>query len=170
MPLTYAIQSPMRILDSEATVDALIDVETQWWNTPLIQEIFLRDEAAMICSIPICPGRQCDRLAWVGTKNGEFSVKSAYHLAKDICEVSRGSCSESSLVTHQWKNVWHIAGPMAVKTFLWQASNEILATRVNLDKKVLYMILCVLYVAWLVRLSCIFCGLVHQQMMFGLSV
>ncbi|XP_059438559.1 uncharacterized protein LOC132171289 [Corylus avellana] len=135
VPSTYAIQSPMRILDSEETVDALIDEETQWCNTPLIHEIFSRDEAAMICSIPICPGRQRDRLAWMGTKNGEFSFKSAYHLAKDICEGSRGSCSESSLVTHQWKNVWHTAGPMAVKTFLWQASNEILATRVNLDKK-----------------------------------
>jgi hypothetical protein len=135
VPSSFAIQSPIRILDREATVNDLIDEETRWWNIPLIQEVFLKDEASIICSMPICPGRQRDRLAWVGTKNGDYSVKSAYHLANDMGEAEKGSCSDSMPTAHQWKLVWNIAGSRVVKTFLWQASNDILPTRANLHKK-----------------------------------
>jgi hypothetical protein len=51
-PSTYSIQSPIRCLDSEAKVSALIDTDTMWWNIPLIQEIFMKEEAELICSIP----------------------------------------------------------------------------------------------------------------------
>jgi ribonuclease HI len=135
VPSSFAIQSPIRILDREATVNDLIDEETRWWNIPLIQEVFLKDEASIICNMPICPGRQRDRLAWVGTKNGDYSVKSAYHLANDMGEVEKGSCSDSMPTAHQWKMVWNIAGSRVVKAFLWQASNDILPTRANLHKK-----------------------------------
>jgi ribonuclease HI len=134
-PSTYTIQSPIRCLDNEATVKELIDADTLWWNIPLVQELFLKEEAELICSIPICPGRQRDRLVWVGTKNGVYSVKSAYHLARECSEAARGSCSDSTAESQQWKNVWHLKGPPIVKTFLWQACNEILPTRANLYRK-----------------------------------
>jgi hypothetical protein len=63
-------------------VSALVDESTMWWNTPLIHSILTEEEAVLICSMVICPQRQQDKLVWVGTKNGIFSVKRAYHLRK----------------------------------------------------------------------------------------
>jgi hypothetical protein len=54
-PTSYTIQSPIRILDSDARVRQLIDEDSRWWNTPLIQEIFNPDEAAKICSMVLVP-------------------------------------------------------------------------------------------------------------------
>ncbi|XP_059429161.1 uncharacterized protein LOC132162970 [Corylus avellana] len=61
VPSTYAIQSPVSTLHSESNVCELVDVTTRWWNIPLIQEIFMREEADIICWMPICPGKQCDK-------------------------------------------------------------------------------------------------------------
>ena len=82
-PTSYSIQSPIRILDREAKVSALVDESLMWWNTSMIHSIFTEEDAVSICSMAICPQRQQDKLVWVGTKNGIFSVKSAYHLAKE---------------------------------------------------------------------------------------
>jgi hypothetical protein len=135
VPSTYSIQSPVRLLHGDSTVSELIDVDTRWWKIDLIHEIFSKEEAEIICGIPICPVRQSDRRVWAGTKNGDFSVRSAYHLAREIYEAGRGSCSDSSVRIQQWKYIWSTRGPMVVKTFLWQACNEILPTRANLQKR-----------------------------------
>jgi hypothetical protein len=135
VPSTYSIQCPMKILDQDATVSQFIDADLMWWNVPLIKEVLTEEEVAMVCSIPICPGRQQDKRVRVGTNNGAFSVKSAYHLAKEIAEAKRGSCSDSTCQSNQWKAIWKIKGPMMVKTFLWQACNEILPTQFNLHKR-----------------------------------
>jgi hypothetical protein len=94
-PQTYSIQSPISMLDADARVSSIIDGDTNWWNTSLIHDIFRKEEADLICGMAICPRQQSDRQVWVGTMNGEFSVKSAYHLAKSSAEGVNGSCSNT---------------------------------------------------------------------------
>jgi hypothetical protein len=84
-PMAYAIQSPVHILDSNALVCDLIDPNLQWWNIPLIREVLREEEVEKICSMAICPCTQQDRTVWVGNKNGDFSIQSAYHLAHELC-------------------------------------------------------------------------------------
>jgi hypothetical protein len=96
-PTTYAIQTPPRILDKESTVRSLMDEDTLWWNTTLISEIFSVEEAALIYNVPISPPRQEDNLVWLGTKNGVFTVKSAYHMAIEYREASKGSTSTPNI-------------------------------------------------------------------------
>lgn len=45
IPSTYFIQSPVRVLRKEATVQELIDISTGDWNKPLIFQIFNPKEA-----------------------------------------------------------------------------------------------------------------------------
>jgi hypothetical protein len=135
VPSTFKVQSPVSVLSSDVYVRDLIDRDTRWWNISLVHDIFLQDEADLICGIPICPGRQGDRLEWVGTKNGIFSVKSAYHLAQGLSESATGSCSSYNNISQHWKKVWHIKGAPVVKTFMWQACSEILPTKANLYRK-----------------------------------
>ncbi|XP_059445337.1 uncharacterized protein LOC132177129 [Corylus avellana] len=134
-PTTYAIQSSVRILSENARVSALIDQELQWWNIPLIKEIFLDEEVHQICSIAICPQTQQDRLVWSGTKNGLFSVKSVYHLAIDLYNRGAGGCSSGDKLAPFWKQIWCISAPRVVSLFIWQACNNILPTKGNLFKR-----------------------------------
>jgi ribonuclease HI len=134
-PTTYAIQSPVHILNSEARVCDLIDPDLQWWNIPLIKEVFKEEEVEKICSLAICPRTQEDQTVWVGNKNGEFSVQSAYHLAIEICSREESGCSNTDSLTPLWKQIWRINVPRVVKLFLWQACNNILPTKEKLFKR-----------------------------------
>jgi hypothetical protein len=135
VPSTFKVQSPVTVLPRDSYVRDLIDSDTGWWKIALVHEIFLPEEAVLICGIPICPRRQGDRLEWVGTKNGIYSVKSAYHLAKEQFESTNGSCSSYSQTSQQWNKVWRIKGAPVVKMFMWQACSEILPTNANLYRK-----------------------------------
>lgn len=58
-----------------------------------IDEIFLPFEAEMIKNIPLTKTPTTDKLIWTGTKDGIFSVKSAYHLLAKECRQEAGSSS-----------------------------------------------------------------------------
>lgn len=51
-PTSYAVQSPVRVLDREARVKKLIDEEINCWKVSLIKEIFNEEEVSSICSLP----------------------------------------------------------------------------------------------------------------------
>jgi hypothetical protein len=72
---------------------------------------------------------------WRGTKNGTFSVKSAYYLQKEI--ESRGLAESSSMGVRSpvWKQIWGLKIPNAEKNFLWRACHESLPTRQNLYRR-----------------------------------
>jgi hypothetical protein len=123
------------VFDGNQKVSSLIDVDTKWWNVPLIRELLCDEDAALICNIPISSTRQHDAMVWLGTSNGVFSVKSAYHMAKSKTEECNGSSSNQNLSTQLWKRVWHVKGPPVVRVFLWKACSNILPTKLNLHKR-----------------------------------
>jgi hypothetical protein len=102
------LQSLVGVLDRNAKVCELLNTDTNWWNTSLIYEIFTVEEAELICGMTVCPRTREDRLVWRCTKNGEFTVKSVYHLAKDKFEVDKGSCSNKDSNQILWKAIWQI--------------------------------------------------------------
>jgi ribonuclease HI len=132
---THEVQSHIRIVDGGAKVCALIDDDTRWWNIPLVEAIFNVEESRIICSLPICPGSQVDKMVWGAAKNGQFTVRSAYHVAKEIGERYIGGSSEERSNTSLWKRIWKLDGPKVVKLFIWQACNNILPTYENLFKR-----------------------------------
>jgi hypothetical protein len=142
LPSTFKVQSPVRILNSDATVSALIHRDLRWWNVSLVHEIFLQDKAELICSIPICPGSQRDRLVWTGTKNGLFTVKSAYHLAQATNDSGAGECSSSVKLAQQWKNVWSIKGPPMVNLFCGKLVVRSCQPELICSGNMLYLTLC----------------------------
>jgi hypothetical protein len=116
-------------------VSSLIDEETNWWKKELVYEVFRREEVDLICSMVSCPRQQCDKLVWAGSKNGEFSVKSAYHFAKGMEASQQGSNSNMDPITTLWKKIWRVKGPKVLQSFLWKAYGNTLPTKANLHKK-----------------------------------
>lgn len=74
-------------------------------------------------------------MVWVGTKDGDFSVRSAYHMAINKITESKGSSSNPDVVNKLWKTVWNLRVPPVTKVFLWKACNNILPTKLDLYKK-----------------------------------
>jgi hypothetical protein len=132
---SYSIQSPCRILPEGALVADLIDRGAKVWKSSLIKEAFNEDEAKVILNIPLSSSLPRDRLIWRGTVNGEFSVRSAYHMEMEWHENQKGSTSNPGDVEEIWKTVWKLKVPNAVKMFIWKAGHNILPTKANLLRR-----------------------------------
>jgi hypothetical protein len=131
-PSTFVIQTPCRILSVDVTVSNLIDPDTKSWNSSLISDIFMEEEAQLICNIPLSPLQPPDKMIWRCTKNGHFSVRSAYYMEKDIQASQRNGCSNINTGAEIWKVIWGLNVPNATKMFLWKACNNLLPTEENL--------------------------------------
>jgi hypothetical protein len=78
--------SSPRSLTVNCLVADLIDYDLRKWKEELIQAEFGEEEAKTISGIPSNPLLPADKLIWRGTVNGEFSVRSAYHLGVELEE------------------------------------------------------------------------------------
>jgi hypothetical protein len=113
----------------------LLIPNTKGWNKNLIEQNFMREEMEIILNIPISPSLPKDRLIWRCTKNGEFSVRSAYHLGLDIQAGMSPSSSSKKDDNEVWKVCWSSNVPPAVKMFVWRACHNLLPTKTNLHRK-----------------------------------
>jgi hypothetical protein len=113
----------------------LINFETNWWNIPLLEQIFLEETAEQICNIPISPRLMKDRLVWAGTKNGLFLFRSAYNLDLELLDRQKGCASVTPSTRSSWKLIWQLKIPRTVQLFLWRVCNDILPTKGKLWKR-----------------------------------
>lgn len=72
---------------------------------------------------------------WMGTKNGLFTVKSAYHLHKTLTKREAVEPSYKTRLHEVWKRIWNLKATNGVKMFMWRACREVLPPRLNLTKK-----------------------------------
>jgi len=134
-PSSYAIQSPISSLPAKTRVAALIDFNRKEWNSDLVREVLSEEEATKVLNIPLSPVFPIDRLIWLGTKTGLFSVRSAYHLCMELHQKSQGECSNPVVRDGYWQDIWSLKAPNSVKMFMWRASRNILPTKSNLFLK-----------------------------------
>ena len=94
-PSSFLVQSPRLNQMGDWKFFSLIDQDTKQWNVPLVAVTFLSDEVATITNIPLSPFQPKDRLIWRCTKNGEFTMKSAYHLGMEMRAMEKAGSSGS---------------------------------------------------------------------------
>jgi hypothetical protein len=99
-------------LSHDARVVELMDEDLHGWNRGLVETLFSPNEARAILSIPISPNREDTRL-WKGMKNGLFSVRSAYHLAKMKEEQQLPRTSNTGEKSEMWSILWRLPIPNA---------------------------------------------------------
>ena len=77
-----------------------------------------------------------DSVVWLNNKNGMYSVRSGYHVARKMLreenwvESSRGPVGQQ-----EWRNLWKLVVSNKIKVFGWRACQEILQTRVNFARR-----------------------------------
>jgi hypothetical protein len=119
-------------IDRETKVSLLIDQNSRWWDYP-----FNVTEARQICSFPLSPCLQPDWMIWSGTKNGCFSVRSAYHMEMTLRAQAMGETSLAGDHQAFWRAMGKLEAPAVLKHFVWnwKVGNNLLPTKANLFLK-----------------------------------
>ncbi|PNT67131.1 hypothetical protein BRADI_3g21421v3 [Brachypodium distachyon] len=105
------------------------------WNMERLNNFFLPIDIECIVRIKPSIRNEQDFLAWHPDKRGQFSMRSAYHLGRDISPTGQTYGATSSRPdgsSPKWKSIWNDIVPRKVNIFAWKLSRDALATQVNL--------------------------------------
>ncbi|XP_035547377.1 uncharacterized mitochondrial protein AtMg00310-like [Juglans regia] len=79
-PTTFKVQTPLDQRHACWRVSNLIDEHSKTWNMSILRSVFTEEDISNISRIPISWCGNPDKLIWRCSKDGKFTVKSAYHL------------------------------------------------------------------------------------------
>lgn len=89
-----------------------------------------------ILQVPFGSPTTEDKMVWIFSKSGQFTVRSCYHnLVQGKLGVDDEQTSFTDSVGGHWNWIWVLRVPPKVRTFLWRACHEILPTRVALMRR-----------------------------------
>lgn len=132
LPKYFKPVTPLTEDWKQQPVSSLIDEHTRTWNYELVYSLFQTQEAKAITRLPLSRFGAADKRVWHWTRNGMFTVKSAYYVALEVlqdknrCASGRGETSGTSRTP--WNKLWKLDIPNKVKIFLWKACKAILPT------------------------------------------
>lgn len=102
----------------------------------LLQQLFLPHEVNIILGTALSTNLLGDRLVWAPTKNGLFSLKSAYKIAMEMQEgAAMGTVLDDINLRKFWKYIWQMNVPHKVLHFTWRSYKNILPTKDNLLRR-----------------------------------
>jgi hypothetical protein len=110
---------PPSILHPDAMVDQLIDVGTKWWDKNLKKQILSKEEVCSILSISISLMNHEDALICRETKRGVFSVRSTYHMLKEMEETDKAEGPSRVRHSNIWRKIWQLNISNVEKHFIW---------------------------------------------------
>ena len=72
------------VVHPKMTVSSLINFEIKEWDARLLEQYVDQEDIPIIQSLAISPTHRRDTFCWNNTKNGQYTVKSGYWVAKNI--------------------------------------------------------------------------------------
>ena len=130
---TRVLSNPVTSLEDMKVVD-LIDPVSKQWEVGLLQGLFSSQEVELIMSIPLCRTYVEDKLIWLYTASGTYTVKSGYKFLA-FAETDQTTTANPSLDGGIWKLIWSLSVPNKVKNFLWRTCKEALSVKKNLRRR-----------------------------------
>jgi hypothetical protein len=124
-----------------ATVDFLLQDDHGAWDVDVVRAIFEEEVANQVLQIQISRSVGVDFLSWPHTKFGEYTVRSAYNLARsekfflDRSKQGGGASSGSESDAQFWKKLWAIRAPGKMKINLWRFAHDCLPTGAQLCRR-----------------------------------
>ena len=105
-------------------VKDLIQAGNGEWNRELFQTVLPFEEERVMSITPSTKGAS-DALKWLGTKTGEYTVKTGYYTA--MAEVTEEILEGEATTEFDWrKTVWNLKIAPKVKMFTWKSLKGIL--------------------------------------------
>ncbi|KAL0399531.1 UNVERIFIED_CONTAM: hypothetical protein Sradi_2296400 [Sesamum radiatum] len=97
-PVVYPI-TPAPVVPANLFVADLVTPDGLDWDVVRVRELFWPEDSEVILGLPLSRTREPDLLVWHYSKNGRFSVRSAYHLAC-LLDDRPGSSSRLGMRVH----------------------------------------------------------------------
>ena len=107
------------------------------WDIAKVERMFTPGDAEDIKQIVIGGPNMRDYVAWNFTNNGQFSVKSAYHLRMSLNGVKTGQPGSSmpSREHKSWMALWDTNAPGKAKIHAWRLLKNGLAVGSELHRR-----------------------------------
>ncbi|XP_027148760.1 uncharacterized protein LOC113749274 [Coffea eugenioides] len=112
------------------------------WNKAVVHEIFNAEDCKRILATPLSLYGGKDKLIWPYSKNGEYSVRSGYMVAKEMQQegagvvVQQGRSSRNEQGTEVWKFLWSLNMKYKLKHFIWKGLHNILPVNEVIKRRV----------------------------------
>lgn len=115
----------------------LLDVHGLNWDKGKLQQVFSASDANDVQQIVVGGEGTEDVRAWNFTKNGIFSVRSAYYLGMSTKMASKAMASSSNPVAEHksWMELWATDVPNKMKIHAWRMITNGLAVGVELHRR-----------------------------------
>jgi ribonuclease HI len=124
------VQSPQAQGVYTITVNELMLPNIRAWDKNKIMSLFPMDVVNRIVDIPLIDVIEEDKLIWVDSVNGQYSVKSGYNMLINVLGRKDSMFSED-----EWTSLWKIHAPPKAKHLLWRICKNCLPTRSRLQGK-----------------------------------
>lgn len=137
LPRPYTFKPIVNLMPScdYLRVADLIDKERGSWKESLVREVLSPIDAELVLDIPLCDLWPSDRIIWHFSNSGDFTVKSAYFLARWMANGDL-PCPSSDSIRVVWKRLWNLNIPPRMKLFVWKVGTNALATKCNLARRI----------------------------------
>ena len=120
-------------------VSSLIIKGEHKWNEETIRNIFSEDISEKILSLPLSTEGCPDFVSWPHTKDGVYTVRSAYNFLRtlnfwsDRSTDGKGAISDHKIMEKIWRKLWAIQCPNKMKVILWRLAHNCLPTGAQLQ-------------------------------------
>ncbi|XVE65706.1 hypothetical protein DITRI_Ditri08aG0021300 [Diplodiscus trichospermus] len=138
----FHVTNPVMTGMESLLVHALFIPGRKEWDVELMSEMFNTEDADAILSIPLGNTYYPDQRIWNFSKDGSYTVRSAYRVAIQLFFPY-----DIFKVTGDWWDLWNLKVPPKIKAFLWRLGINVLPNRDNLRSKGVQ-----------VPLECVFCN------------
>ncbi|KAL0378315.1 UNVERIFIED_CONTAM: hypothetical protein Sradi_3137000 [Sesamum radiatum] len=128
-PSTFQLIARPATLLADTKVAALITASGVW-DHDLIRAEFCPLDVDCILSIELRGSGAQDEIVWHYERNGRFSVRSAYRLARQLHREAEGSGMQRS-----WRFIWTSKAIPSVVLFAWKCVRNAIPTSSNLRNK-----------------------------------
>lgn len=114
----------------------LLDSSRAVWDRDKVESMFCEDESKEILQIPIGGQGHEDVLAWNYTRNGVFTVRSAYHLRMQLNKDRAGQPEMSTVKNRRgWLALWDSDAPGKAIIHCWRLIRNGLAVGAELKRR-----------------------------------
>lgn len=117
--------------DPDLRVCDLLDFNGGGWNVDMVKQSFIEEEWGSILNIPLSRFWPRDSRFWWPARNGLFTVRSCYWLAR-LGHTRNWAFRFGARETELWRGVWQLDGPPKLHHFIWRACKGSLAVKERL--------------------------------------
>ncbi|CAN1849725.1 Putative ribonuclease H protein At1g65750 [Linum perenne] len=104
------------------------------WDAELVRDLFSEEETEEVLSIPVTSLGGEDKRVWHYSKNGEYTVKSGYHVL-----LERVVPMAHLRVEGGWNDIWQLQQLPRVRVMMWRLARDVLPTQERLGRRGMYI-------------------------------